>query len=94
MLTVGKIRAGMAFHPGYRLPGTKRERVRMLGNAVTPPAARDLIAAVAEAITGEPIEPCGCRIMRPRWWEATSARSVDLGSSPASCISIVVCAAG
>jgi DNA (cytosine-5)-methyltransferase 1 len=57
MLTVDEIRAGMAFTAGYRLLGTKRERVRMLGNAVTPPAARDLIAAVAEAITGEPIDP-------------------------------------
>jgi DNA (cytosine-5)-methyltransferase 1 len=28
----------------------------MLGNAVTPPAARDLIAAIVEAITGETIE--------------------------------------
>jgi hypothetical protein len=29
----------------------------MLGNAVTPPAARDLVAAVAEAITGDTIDP-------------------------------------
>jgi DNA (cytosine-5)-methyltransferase 1 len=57
MLTVDEIRAGMAFAPGYRLLGTRRERVRMLGNAVTPPAARDLLAAVAEAITGEVIDP-------------------------------------
>jgi DNA (cytosine-5)-methyltransferase 1 len=28
----------------------------MLGNAVTPPAARDLVACVVEAITGEAIE--------------------------------------
>ena len=57
MLTVEEIRAGMAFTPGYRFaPASKRAKVRMLGNAVTPPAARDLVAAVAEAITGEPIE--------------------------------------
>jgi len=37
--------------------GNKRERVRQLGNAVTPPAARDLIAAVVEAITGADLEP-------------------------------------
>ena len=30
-----------------------REQVRMAGNAVTPPAARDLIACVVAAITGE-----------------------------------------
>jgi DNA (cytosine-5)-methyltransferase 1 len=58
MLTVDEIRAGMAFTPGYVLLGTaKRAKVRMLGNAVTPPAARDLVAAVAEAITGTPIDP-------------------------------------
>ncbi|XVV14424.1 DNA cytosine methyltransferase [Actinoplanes sp. CA-131856] len=53
MLEVDEIRAGMAFAHGYVLLGTKRERVRMLGNAVTPPAARDLVAAVVEAITGD-----------------------------------------
>jgi len=57
MLTVDEIRAGMAFTHGYRLLGTSnRAKVRMLGNAVTPPAARDLVAAVAEAITGETID--------------------------------------
>ncbi|WP_033345591.1 DNA cytosine methyltransferase [Catenuloplanes japonicus] len=54
MLTVDEIRAGMAFTPGYVLLGTaKRDKIRMLGNAVTPPAARDLVAAVVEAITGD-----------------------------------------
>lgn len=57
MLDVDEIRAGMAFLPGYVLLGNKRERVRMLGNAVTPPAARDLVAAVVEAITGNEINP-------------------------------------
>ncbi|WP_433297419.1 DNA cytosine methyltransferase [Actinoplanes sp. CA-030573] len=58
MLTVDEIRAGMAFTPGYRfVKASKRAKVRMLGNAVTPPAARDLVAAVVEAITGEAIEP-------------------------------------
>jgi len=58
MLTVDEIRGGMAFRPGYVLLGTSiRDKVRMLGNAVTPPVARDLVAAVVEAITGEPIDP-------------------------------------
>ena len=57
MLDVDEIRSGMAFRAGYVLLGTKRERVRMLGNAVTPPAARDLVAAVVEAITGNEMEP-------------------------------------
>jgi len=56
MLDVDEIRAGMAFAQGYILLGNKRERVRMLGNAVTPPSARDLVAAVVEAITGDELE--------------------------------------
>jgi DNA (cytosine-5)-methyltransferase 1 len=31
--------------------GNKREQVKQAGNAVTPPAARDLVAAVAEALS-------------------------------------------
>jgi DNA (cytosine-5)-methyltransferase 1 len=50
MLEPHEIAAGMAFTPGYVVLGNKRERVRQLGNAVTPPAARDLIAATAEAL--------------------------------------------
>lgn len=58
MLTVDEIRAGMAFRPGYVLLGSSnRAKVRMLGNAVTPPAARDLMAAVVEAITGAELDP-------------------------------------
>jgi DNA (cytosine-5)-methyltransferase 1 len=53
MLEPHEIGAGMAFGPDYRVLGNKRERVRQYGNAVTPPAARDLIAALVEAITGE-----------------------------------------
>ncbi|MFI7598421.1 DNA cytosine methyltransferase [Actinoplanes sp. NPDC049681] len=57
MLTVDEIRAGMAFTPGYRFAqASKRAKVRMLGNAVTPPAARDLVAAVVEAITGDQLD--------------------------------------
>lgn len=53
MLEISEIQAGMAFAPTYTILGTaKRDRVRQLGNAVTPPAARDLIAAMTEAITG------------------------------------------
>jgi DNA (cytosine-5)-methyltransferase 1 len=57
MLDVDEIRAGMAFHPGYLLLGrSNRENVKMLGNAVTPNAARDLVACVVEAITGTEYE--------------------------------------
>jgi DNA (cytosine-5)-methyltransferase 1 len=52
MLTPDEIKIGMAFAPDYVLLGTKREQVKQAGNAVTPPAARDLGMAVAEALTG------------------------------------------
>lgn len=53
MLEPHEIQAAMAFAPTYVLLGNRRERVRLAGNAVTPPAARDLIGALAEAISGE-----------------------------------------
>jgi DNA (cytosine-5)-methyltransferase 1 len=56
MLEPHEIQLGMAFAADYRVLGNKRERVRQLGNAVTPPAARDLIAALVEALTGDQID--------------------------------------
>lgn len=50
MLEPHEIAAGMAFTPGYIIRGNKREQVRQAGNAVTPPAARDLISAVTESL--------------------------------------------
>ncbi|MBT2383105.1 DNA cytosine methyltransferase [Streptomyces sp. ISL-11] len=58
MLEPHEYAAAMAFPDDYRLlANDKRTRVLMLGNAVTPPAARDLIAMVTEAITGTDLEP-------------------------------------
>ncbi|MDC7338942.1 DNA cytosine methyltransferase [Streptomyces lydicus] len=58
MLEPHEYAAAMAFPDHYRLlANDKRTRVLMLGNAVTPPAARDLVAMVAEAITGQDLEP-------------------------------------
>jgi DNA (cytosine-5)-methyltransferase 1 len=51
MLEPHEVAAGMAFPKDYIWDGNRRERVRMAGNAVTPPAARDLISAVAESLT-------------------------------------------
>ena len=48
-----EVAAGMAFPTDYLWSGTRRERVRMAGNAVTPPCARDLIGAVAASLDGE-----------------------------------------
>jgi DNA (cytosine-5)-methyltransferase 1 len=53
MLTVPEIQAAMAFTPGYVLTGNKRERVRQLGNGVTPPAAEWLIRAVVASLTAD-----------------------------------------
>ncbi|TQL46693.1 DNA (cytosine-5)-methyltransferase 1 [Homoserinimonas aerilata] len=50
MLTPDEIKVGMAFAREYILLGTKREQVKQSGNAVTPPAARDLGAAVIESL--------------------------------------------
>lgn len=51
MLEPHEVAAGMAFPADYQWAGTRRERVKLAGNAVTPPAARDLIAAVVEALS-------------------------------------------
>lgn len=47
MLEPHEIKAGMGFAGDYVLLGSKREQVKQAGNAVTPPAARDLGHAVA-----------------------------------------------
>ena len=52
MLEPTEIALGMAFPADYLMLGNRRERVRMAGNAVTPPAARDLVSAIAEAMAG------------------------------------------
>lgn len=52
MLDPAEYAAAMEFPDQYIWLGNKRERVRMAGNAVTPPAARDLFAMVSEAILG------------------------------------------
>ena len=52
MLEPHEIARGMAFTEGYKILGNKREQVRQAGNAVTPPAARDLISAVVESLAG------------------------------------------
>ncbi|GAB6903033.1 DNA cytosine methyltransferase [Kineosporia succinea] len=56
MLEPHEIHAGMAFVPGYIVLGSKRDKVRQLGNAVTPPVAEVLVSALVECISGEQIE--------------------------------------
>lgn len=50
MLEPHEIKRGMAFPDEYIMIGNKREQVKMAGNAVTPPAARDLVACMAETL--------------------------------------------
>ncbi|MDQ7877341.1 DNA cytosine methyltransferase [Microbacterium sp. QXD-8] len=50
MLEPSEIKRGMAFASEYILLGNRREQVKMAGNAVTPNAARDIIAACVESL--------------------------------------------
>ncbi|WP_255663768.1 MULTISPECIES: DNA cytosine methyltransferase [unclassified Nocardia] len=50
MLEPREIARAMAFDTQYVILGNRREQVRQAGNAVTPPAARDLVSALAEAL--------------------------------------------
>lgn len=52
MLEPGEIKQAMAFPADYLMAGNRREQVKLSGNAVTPPAARDLVATVAAALGG------------------------------------------
>lgn len=50
MLEPGEIKQAMAFPSDYIMRGNRREQVKQSGNAVTPPAARDLLATVAASL--------------------------------------------
>lgn len=52
MLEPHEIQAAMAFTRDYRVLGNRREKVRQLGNGVTPPAAEFLLRAVAASLDG------------------------------------------
>ena len=56
MLEPHEIGRAMSFADDYIVLGSKREKVRQYGNAVTPNAAEVLVCALVEAITGEDIE--------------------------------------
>lgn len=50
MLTPAEIKAGMAFPDNYVITGNQREQIKQSGNAVTPPAMRELMARVVETL--------------------------------------------
>lgn len=49
MLTVDENRAGMGFPAGYRLPSSRKLAVHLLGNAVCPRVAEDVVRLAAAA---------------------------------------------
>lgn len=53
MLQPHEIQAGMAFPGEYQVLGTKRDQVKQLGNAVTPPVMRELIRRCVQSLEGE-----------------------------------------
>lgn len=46
-----EVQAGMAFAPDYEVLGNKRDRVKQLGNAVTPPAMAAIVKRVIESLS-------------------------------------------
>lgn len=56
MLEPHEIGRAMSFADQYIVLGSKRERVRQYGNAVTPNAAEVILCALVEAINGEELE--------------------------------------
>lgn len=50
MLSVQEARAAMSFPANYKLPANSRLAMQILGNAVCPVEARDVITAVMEAV--------------------------------------------
>ncbi|CAZ90422.1 putative C-5 cytosine-specific DNA methylase [Thiomonas arsenitoxydans] len=49
MLQVSEARKAMGFRADYKLPARKKEAMHLLGNAVCPPVAADLLAAIRAA---------------------------------------------
>jgi len=50
MLQPHEIQAAMAFPADYRVLGNKREQVRQLGNAVTPPVMQMLVERIVKSL--------------------------------------------
>ncbi|MFD5940222.1 DNA cytosine methyltransferase [Streptomyces griseus] len=56
MLEPHEIGRAMSFADDYIVLGSKRDRVRQYGNAVTPNAAEIILCALVEAVTGDALE--------------------------------------
>ena len=53
-LRVPELAALQGFPEGYAFAGTRRERVRQIGNAVPPPVARHMVGAVLDTLSSVP----------------------------------------
>ena len=51
MLQPHEVQRGMAFPDSYVMLGTKRDRVRLAGNAVTPPVAKMLMRRILPTLS-------------------------------------------
>lgn len=49
MFQPSEVRAGMGFRPNYILPNTRREAIHLMGNAVCPVVATDILESLKEA---------------------------------------------
>ncbi len=54
MLAPTEIQLMMSFAASYQVLGSRREQIRQLGNAVTPPVARWIVERILEAMVGRP----------------------------------------
>ena len=50
MLEPHEVGAAMAFPSSYKVDGTKKDRVRMYGNACTPPTVAWIVGRIAQAL--------------------------------------------
>lgn len=50
MLQPDELRAAMGFPTDYRLPPSRRDAIRLLGNSVCPPVAADILTAIGRAV--------------------------------------------
>jgi DNA (cytosine-5)-methyltransferase 1 len=51
MLAPKEIQSAMAFPPEYVITGTRREQIKQLGNAVTPPVMKLLVERVIASLS-------------------------------------------
>lgn len=72
MLQVPELQLAMGFDEGYKLlKGSRRDRIKLLGNGVCPPMMRDMVAA----LTGTTKNVLSCPLPAP---DLKSRANLDL----------------